>query len=106
MERGIYAIYDNKTGDIVSNYLVIHNHVAAAIRMFQDVASSPQSSIRQHAEDFDLIQLGTLSEGAITPFHRIVHIDGTPTLKPHYELIMSGTALMAAQPRESLSLEK
>lgn len=58
----VYAIIDNKADMIVSTVLTIHKHPAAAMRFFDDIARSPQSDIAKHPADYDLVQLGYLTE--------------------------------------------
>lgn len=90
----LIAIFDNKASDIVG-IIQIHRHVATAIRMFRDVAEAPNSQIQKHPEDFDLVQVGWLS-------------DDSKTIEPVFELVMKGSALLAATKRDeqpSLQLE-
>lgn len=60
---GIYAIYDKRAQAIVGG-LVIFRAVAAAIRYYGDVASMPDTQLAKHLEDFDLIELGVLTENS------------------------------------------
>lgn len=59
--KNIYGIYDN-----VSRTLAGPLHIfpadAAAVRMFGDIASDPQTLIARHPQDFDLVRLGSLDE--------------------------------------------
>lgn len=94
MKKGIYAIYDNKAQDIVS-ILQVHAHEAVAIRTFTDIALTERSQIQQHPEDFDLIRLGFLDQTANEH-------GGRTGIVGAYQLILKGTALMAAlTPRNS-----
>lgn len=57
----IYAIIDNKTDEIIGG-LHIHKHHASAVRYFNDILSYKGSMPNMHPTDFDLWQLGTISE--------------------------------------------
>lgn len=59
MKTGIYAIYD-RVSNTIGN-LMMAPALAAAIRTFTDIASKPDNLVGQHPEDFDLIQVGTLT---------------------------------------------
>lgn len=73
MRRAIYVITDNKAQDIVGPVLHTMAHEAVAIRLFVDVATSPNSGIAKHPADFQLERLGYLEEDlSITPDRRII----------------------------------
>lgn len=81
---GIYAIWDNISMMIIGQ-LMIFKHPAAAIRTFSDIAQGQDSQVGRHINDYDLVQLGYLTEqGEITP------------LLPR-ETIITGKAWAAAQ---------
>lgn len=71
----IYAIIDMIAEDIIGT-LITQNNDAGAIRIFNDVASDPQSWVHKHPEDYILVELGTLTgETTIIPNqlgHRVV----------------------------------
>lgn len=63
MRRIVTAIIDTKATDITGNYLYIHKHMAQAVRMFQDAIANPEiPTMHQHPEDFELWQLGELTD--------------------------------------------
>lgn len=79
----LIAIKDNKAEDLSTDkYIQLHKHIATAVRMFTDVATSEQSTVGKHLDDFDLIQLGFITEEL-----KIV---------PAYEILMTGKALRAS----------
>ena len=57
----LYAVRDLVAGMIVG-VIQLHRHEAAAIRTFGDIASMPDSLVRLHPADFDLIRLGYLGD--------------------------------------------
>jgi len=61
--RKIIAIIDTVALDIAGP-LQLHQHEATAIRMFGDVAADPHpnNNIRNHIEDFQLVELGILDD--------------------------------------------
>lgn len=82
MNRYIYAIIDNVANDILGG-LIIQRADAAAIRLYGDIASMPESIMGKHPEDYDLVRLGNL--------------DAEHQLVPDYKIIMGGEAWLAAQ---------
>lgn len=85
MRKGIYAIYDNKAQSILGILWMV-SHIAVAIRTFTDYARAENSNIPKYPQDYDLIQLGTLSEDEKT-------VISTP---PADQIVMTGEALIAA----------
>lgn len=83
MNRILIAIIDNKSNEMVGNYIYIHKHLATAVRMFQDAASDQSSMLSRHIDDFDLVQLGDIDED-----HKI-----TPTR----EILITGKAMRASR---------
>lgn len=103
MNPGLYAIYDNVAKEIVSDVILIHKHVASAIRTFGESLSNPKSRLAQNPKDFDLIQVGEVIyddlAGADTRLPQVKPLD-------HSELVMAGAAWLATQHRsENLKLE-
>lgn len=79
MRRMLIAIIDNKAKDITPHNLIwVHKNTATAVRMYTDVANDPKSTIAQHLEDYDLVQLGTIDdEHKITPTYEIIVLGKT-----------------------------
>lgn len=87
MKKGIYAIYDRIAQGIASqNVIMVYPHVAVAVRSFADAFRDERSPMKAHAEDYDLIQLGYLSDDELS-------IEPTP---PELRVVMTGKALVAA----------
>lgn len=82
MKRILIAIIDNKSSEMVGNYIYVHRHIATAVRMFQDAASDKQSMLSRHLQDFDLVQLG--------------EIDDNNDITLGKEILITGKALQAA----------
>lgn len=61
MPRILIAIVDTLANDIVGP-IQIFAHPAPAIRMFGDVASDNRTTIHQHVEDHQLVQLAVLND--------------------------------------------
>lgn len=83
IQTTIYAIIDKKADAIIGG-LQLHKHEAAAVRVFVDIASDPNTMVARHPEDFDLIAIGALMED-----HTIV-----ATARPL--VIVTGTAIKAS----------
>lgn len=99
MRRGLYAIRDIKAEDITSQTaLMIFRHVNIAIRMFTDALQDKQTQIAQHPLDYELIQLGELTEdGRLIPIGRNENISKHDEEQCYpYELIVTGKTIMAA----------
>lgn len=80
--RGIYAIIDHATQDMVG-LLQLFRHEAAAIRTFGDIAKMPNSQVGAHIQDHSLVRLGWLEEDL--------------TITPDNKTILDGSAWAAAQ---------
>lgn len=78
----IYAIYDNVAKAVVG-MLMMHKHEASAVRMYADVASSAESMIGKHPQDFDLVRLGHLRD------HKL--------LDPDYHVVLKGSTWAASR---------
>lgn len=75
--RHLLAIYDNKAQDLAGTPFLVR-HYAQGVRMFGDAARAPDSPVRAHVEDYDLICLAMID-------------DDNPTLvTPSYEVIITG----------------
>lgn len=61
MRIGIYAILD-VTADILIGGLHLHKAEAAAIRMFSDIAATPNTMVGLHPQEYDLLFLGTIGD--------------------------------------------
>lgn len=83
MKKGLYAIYDSKAEEVVGNVIHILKHSAVAVRMFTDVMQNAKSIISQHPEDYDLVELGVLSDDEQT-------IEPTA---PENRIVLAGAAL-------------
>ena len=72
--RILYAIFDNKAGDMAGHNPVIAVRAdAVALRYFHDAATAQDSAINRHVEDYDLWALGTIDDdGTITPNKRLI----------------------------------
>lgn len=67
MRTGIYAILDVKA-DMLVGGLHLHKAEAAAIRMFSDIAGTPDTTVGRHPDDYELLFLGSIGEdNQITP---------------------------------------
>lgn len=53
----IYAVVDTRADDIHGG-LILQKNDAAAIRLFGDIASNPQTVVHRHPDDFELRRLG------------------------------------------------
>lgn len=84
-KHGLYVILDTRANDILGSQhaIAIHKHEATAVRMFADAASHPNSLIKQHPEDFDLVRIGTLD-------------DETWELTPEKTIVLTGSSWAAA----------
>lgn len=83
MKIGIYAILDNKAEMLIGG-LQLHKAQASAIRSFTDIALDPKTLINRHPEDFELIELGFLTDNN--------------TIHPNddYNVVITGAAWAAA----------
>lgn len=61
MTKGLYAIFDNKAGELIGGVQLLPADQVAT-RWFLDVAqdTDARNLVNKHLEDFDLIMLGTL----------------------------------------------
>lgn len=98
----IYAILDKKAQALTGG-LQLHRHEAAAVRVFSDIASDPQTTIARHPEDFELLCLGLLNDedvydekNGVTPIRSAYTI--TATTRP--TVVITGAAWKAAQKQE------
>lgn len=68
MKTSLYQIFDVVSGTTVGP-IIPYNRDAAAIRAFQEIATSQGTQIQQHPRDFVLLLVGTqdTDTGAITP---------------------------------------
>lgn len=57
----IFGIRDKLANAIIGT-LWLMRHEAQAIRTFTDIASDPQSSIAKHPADYELLELGHLTD--------------------------------------------
>lgn len=85
--RKIYAVYDNKAGDITGP-LFLAAADAVAIRNYSDVASQPETTIGQHPTDYDLVTLGTLMQN---PEQQDCPVEIDPT----YRVVLTGSQWLA-----------
>lgn len=83
--KGVYAIYDKIAGMLIGNVyaLVIMPHPAAAVRLFQDGLQNPETALNKHPADYELVQLGFLSD--------------KNELINEFRVILTGEAWLAAQ---------
>lgn len=91
MKKDLYAIRDNVAQDLIGTQMYIifaFQTPQQAIRYFADALLDEKSVLNKHAEDYDLIELGTLQETADGP---IIVSDN------RQKLIITGQALLAAQ---------
>lgn len=86
MKKGLYAIVDTITADLVGNMncVTVHKGDTPAIRFFNEVAREPQTHVRQHINDMVFVRLGWLS-------------DETNEVTPDFEILLTGQRWMAAQ---------
>lgn len=69
--RNLYCIFDSLA--VALGPIVSMAADAAAIRMFGDVASDPQTNVGRHVGDHELLCLGSVDEaGVIVPGLRVV----------------------------------
>lgn len=73
MPRILAAIVDTLAMDYVGPPMVVR-HEAAAVRLFDDVARTPNNVILQHSADTELWQLATIDEDTLemTPDKRVL----------------------------------
>lgn len=83
MKIGIYAIRDKKAEQIIGG-LRLHPHPSTAVREFGDIGLDTKSMINRHPDDFELVQLGELT-------------DDHTAIEPIYNVVITGTAWAAAQ---------
>lgn len=97
--RHIYAIYDNKAQDIISDQIWIERHNVQAIRNFQQAYQNPKSLVNKYIEDYDLVCLGEMNdEGHITGHDFTTNPNGTAThLNTLFQIILRGKDLAALQ---------
>lgn len=84
----VYAIIDNMAKAILGG-LHLHKHEASAVRFFADVASMPESLVGKHPQDFDLVQLG--------------FITNSQQLERGYKLVLKGSVWAAATTTEEVN---
>lgn len=77
----VYAIIDNLAKALLGG-LHLHKHEASAVRFFADVASMPESMVGRHPQDYDLVQLG--------------FITNTNEIERSYKLVLKGSVWAAA----------
>lgn len=81
----IYGIRDDKAQALASPTLFLFPHVAAAIRMFGDIITDPNTALNKHPEDYTLVCLGSMDEDTqiITPepAHRMTILRGADYIK-------------------------
>lgn len=85
--KKLIAIYDRLANDIVGP-ITIHKSDASAIRLFSDVASHPDSQVAKHIEDYELIEVGTISEEMVCT---------TALPDGHVRVILTGTQWFEAR---------
>lgn len=85
---GIYAILDLLAESYAGTVLHLFKHEAAAVRFFSDVASTPDTMIGKHTEDFALYRLG--------------YIDENNLLVAEHQLVFTGKQWQLLQKQETL----
>lgn len=85
--KTVYAVLDTLAHDVVGP-LQFHQHDAAAVRFFTDVAGMQGSMVARHPQDHELVRLGTL---VYNPETR--QLDFTSD----YAVVITGTTWAAAQ---------
>lgn len=83
--KRLYAVVDIKASLMVGS-LMVFSHPAVAVRAFGDVLSDKGSILSRHPQDFNLIEVGSVSDEGVV-------VGGEP------QLVMSGEAWVAAQPK-------
>lgn len=58
----LYIVWDNKAEDITGGLAAVHKADAPAMRMFADMVTRPNSPLAQHADDYELVCIGTLDD--------------------------------------------
>lgn len=86
MRTGIYALRD-KLAETILGGLHLHNHDASAVRFFTDVASTPDTQVNRHANDFELVRLGYLIQDE----------NAAPSIAEAYNVILDGATWLASQ---------
>lgn len=70
--RGLYIIWDKVTQDI-NGMVTVHQHEAAAIRFFSDVAGMENSPIIRHPQDYCFKRIGWIDDqGHVVPEDTII----------------------------------
>lgn len=93
----IYGILDLVASELVGGHGCLHTfrHAAQAVRMFDEIASNPNSPLAKRPEDYALVSVGDLitSEIGSPPiFHAKVIGE--------YEIILTGSAWAATKQGE------
>lgn len=60
----VFAVYDSKVGRYAQPFQMLAK--GAAIRMFQDLANDPNTTVCKHPHDFTLMELGEYDESTGT----------------------------------------
>lgn len=78
----VYSIRDVKTNVYNSPYF--QTHKAGAIRMFMDLCTDPQSTIKKHPADFQLYELGTFNSetGKFTSHQEPIYLSSPSDFSP------------------------
>lgn len=81
----LITIWDTKANlNANTRFLTLHDHIATAIRDFQDLANDKNTIVGKHLPDFDLVQIGWLTEQG--------------QLETDWNILMSGKALAEITP--------
>lgn len=81
--QGLYAVRD-LVSDSFFGGIHLFRADAAAVRMFGDVVAMDGSAVGAHPDDYVLVRLGVLD-------------DATGAITSHYEVVVTGTAIVAAR---------
>lgn len=83
MKNGaIYGIYDKRADALIS--VNLFKHPAAAVRFYGDVASTPDTTVNKHPEDYDLVCICELD-------------DDHTALSPSQHMVLTGEAWKASK---------
>lgn len=78
----IYAIWDN-VADEIHGPLQMYKHAAVAIRAFKEVAADTRTQLSKNPADYDLVQLGIITQdGDLVASGKVRILPGTALLEP------------------------
>lgn len=93
MKKGLYGILDNQTGELIGSFpITVHRTATTAVRLFDDLARSPNNQVNQHIKDHDLVRIGYLEEVEAPDEDGNIQPLAHPVLTHDYEVVLTGEA--------------